>query len=148
MADAGVRQASADRTAALITADEMVFIDNPPNAVPIEHSTPGVDGELAPPRVAPLLAAPPSRGTIKSAKALKKVESLVGMSAVSHPGHQRAARHGAFRAFSAVASNGLPAHRRIFVFGPSVTGWRLFFLRRRQRLPVAAGHRSKAVGAV
>src|SRR5215204_4218525 len=42
MADAGVRQASADRTAALITADEMVFIDNPPNAGPIEHSTPGV----------------------------------------------------------------------------------------------------------
>jgi len=64
MADAGVRQASADRTAALITADEMVFIDNPPNAGPIEHSTPGVDGELAPPRVA----------LIKSAKALKKVE--------------------------------------------------------------------------
>src|SRR5829696_4100901 len=94
MADAGVRQASADRTAALITADEMVFIDNPPNAGPIEHSTPGVDGELAPPRVAPLLAAPPSRGTMKSAKALKKVESLVGMSAVSHPGHQRAAATG------------------------------------------------------
>src|SRR5215204_6152346 len=83
MADAGVRQASADRTAALISADEMVFIDTPPNAVPIEHSTPGVDGELAPPRVAPLLAAPPSRGAIKSAKALKKVESLVRMSAVS-----------------------------------------------------------------
>ena len=74
MADAGARPASADKSAALIRADEMVFIDNPPKAVPnpLEHSTPGVSGEPSRRRerplgsrrrvVTPSLAAPPSRG--------------------------------------------------------------------------------------
>src|SRR5829696_758670 len=116
MADAGVRQASADRTAALITADEMVFIDNPPNAGPIEHSTPGVDGELAPPRRSFACSAAVARGHQVGEGVEEGREPRTDERGLAHPGHQRAAATGLARAFSAIASNGLPAHCRTFVF--------------------------------
>jgi hypothetical protein len=65
-------------------------------------------------------------GSARSLRQASQAASMIASTTLSRVRRRRKTTRlssGVARAFSAVASNGLPAHCRTFLFGPSVTGW-------------------------